>query len=122
MKAADRHRDVSLTQRRGEVERARELVRLNTDQHHHAGAGGVDHRGKTIAADARIGLVKRMNVDLDIRPEHAPIGAILRETIERGQRGRRYRRAKPLDDVAVVVVMRRLHQHEAKALLTAAFH
>src|SRR5262249_58038364 len=45
MKAADRHRDVSLTQRLGEVERARELVRLNSDQHHHARAGDADHRG-----------------------------------------------------------------------------
>jgi hypothetical protein len=109
MKAADRHRDVSLTQRPGEVERARELVRLNSDQHHHAGAGGADHRGKTIAADARIGLVKRMNVDFDIRPEHAPLGAILRETVERSERSRRYRRTQPLDDIAIVVVMRRLH-------------
>ena len=80
-----------ITQRLGEVERARELVRLNSDQHHHTGAGDADHRGKTIAADASIGLVKRMNVDLDIRPEYAPRGTILRETIERGERGRRYR-------------------------------
>src|SRR5262249_8906944 len=122
MKAADRHRDASLTQRLGEVERARELVRLNSDQHHHAIAGDADHRGKTIAADARIGLVKRMNVDLDIRPEHAPLGAILRETVERGERSRRYRGTQPLDDVAIVVVMRRLHQYEAKVLLAAPSH
>src|SRR5262249_41208567 len=122
MKAADRHRDVSLTQRLGKIERARELVRLNSDQHNHAGARDTDHRGKTIAADVRIGLVKRMNVDLDIRPEHAALGAILRETIERGERSRRYRRTQPLDDVAIVVVMRRLHQHEAKTLLAAPFH
>jgi hypothetical protein len=63
-----------------------------------------------------------MNVDLDIRPEHAPLGAILRETVERGERSRRYRRTQPLDDVAIVVVMRRLHQHQAKALLAAPSH
>src|SRR5262245_1203204 len=63
-----------------------------------------------------------MNVDLDIRPEHAPLGAILRETVERGERSRRYRRTQPLDDVAIVVVMRRLHQHQAKTLLTARPH
>src|SRR5262249_29613671 len=81
-----------------------------------------DHRAKTSAAAARIGLVKRMNLDLDIRAEHAPLGAILRETVERGERSGRNRRTQPLDDVAIVVVMRRLHQHEAKALLAASPH
>ena len=46
--------------------------------------------------------------------EHAPFGAILGKTIERGQRIRRYRRTQPLDHIAVVVVMRRLDQHEAE--------
>ena len=45
----------------------------------------------------------------------------LREAVERGERIRRDRRAHPLDDVAVVVVMRRLDQNEAKTPPRAAY-
>ena len=60
--------------------------------------------------DARVRLVERMDLELDVVAEDAPLGAIARQAVERGQRVRRNRRAEPLDDVAVVVVVRRLDQ------------
>ena len=106
--------DAALAQRPREVERARELVRLHADQHHHAGAGVLDHARQACRTDAGVGLVEGVDVDLDVVAEHVPLGAVAGEAVERGERIRRNRRAKPLDDVAVIVVVRRLHQHEAK--------
>jgi hypothetical protein len=57
------------------------LVRLDTDQHHQACAGDLDHRRETIAAYARIGLIECMDVDLNIRPQHVTFGAIFGKTI-----------------------------------------
>ena len=89
VEAADRDRDAALAQRPGEIERARELVRLHADQHHHAGAGRLDQRRETARVDARVGLVEGMDVDLDVGAEHAPLGAVLGEPVERGERVRR---------------------------------
>ena len=100
---------------RGDVERARELVRLHADQHHHAGTGGLDHRRQACRTDAGIGLVEGVDLDLDVIAEHATVRAVAGDAVEAGERVRRDRRAEPLDDVAVIVVMRRLDQHEAKA-------
>jgi hypothetical protein len=97
-----------------QIERARELVRLHAGEHHHAGAGFIDHRRQAFGADAGVDFVEGVDVDVDIIAEHAAVGAILGETVQRGQRIRRDRRAQPLDDIAVVVVMRRLDQQEAE--------
>ena len=47
-------------------------------------------------------------------PSTLRVGAVLGEAVERGERVRRDRRAEPLDDIAVVVVVRRLDQDEAE--------
>ena len=65
--------------------------------------------------DARVGLVESVDFEFDVRAENGAFGAILRKPIERGERVRGNWRAKPLDDVAVVVVMRRLDEHQAEA-------
>ncbi len=49
---------------------------------------------------------------LDIRAEHLPLGAVGGDAVDRGQRIRRDHRAPPADHVAVVVVVRRLDQHQ----------
>ncbi len=114
MEAADADLDTALAQRLRQIERARELVRLHAGQHHHAGAGGLDHRRQAFGADAGIGFVESVNLDIDVVAENSPLGAILRQTEKRGQRVRRDRRANPLDDIAVVVVMRRLHKQQTE--------
>ena len=68
---------------RGEIERARKLVRLHADQHHHAGAGRLDHRREALGADAGVGLVEGVDLDVDVVAQHAALGAILGEAVER---------------------------------------
>ena len=57
VEAADADRDAFLAEGGGQVERARELVRLHADQHHHAGAGLADRAGDAAGMDAPVGLV-----------------------------------------------------------------
>lgn len=114
VKAADRNLDTAGAERRGDVERARELVRLHADQHHHAGTGGFDRARDMIGPDAGVGFVDGMNVDRDILAEHMTPVAIARQAIEHRERVRRNAGNRPLDDIAVVVVMRRLDQKKAE--------
>ena len=69
-----------------------------------------------LRADARIGLIESRDFDLDVVAEHAPLLAIERQPIHHRQRVRRNGGTQPLDDVAVVVVVRRLDQHQREAL------
>jgi hypothetical protein len=57
---------------------------------------------------------KAVDVNVDVGAEHAAIRAIIDETAVRRQRVRRHERTQQLDDIAVVVIVRRLHPHEAK--------
>ena len=57
VEAADADDHALLAERRGQVERARKLVRLHADQHHHAGAGLADGAGDAVGMDALVGLV-----------------------------------------------------------------
>ena len=92
----------------------RELVRLHADQHHHARARLLDHARQFFRTDPRIRLVKRMDLDLHILTEHLPLRAIPRQPINRRERIRRNRRAKPLNHIPVIVVVRRLDEDQTK--------
>src|SRR5205807_9166649 len=74
------------------------------------------------ALDRDDGVTLVIGVDLDpnIGPEHLPLCDVLGDRVEAGQRIGRDPRAQPLDDVAVVVVMRRLDQLDDKAALPHA--
>ncbi|WNV04540.1 hypothetical protein RP726_19420 [Candidatus Methylospira mobilis] len=80
--------DAALPQRRCDVERARKLIRLYADQHHHSGAGLFQQRGNLLRADTRIGFVEGVYVDLDVVAERFAFGAIHRQTIKYRQRVR----------------------------------
>ena len=67
------------------------------------------NRRETIGTDAGVGFVIDVDVERDVGPEDRALGAVLGEAVERGERIGRDGRAQPLDDVAVIVVMRRLH-------------
>ncbi len=85
VEAADADLDAARAQRARQIERARELVRLHAGQHDHAGPGRLDHRRQTRGPDAGIGFVKGVNLDTDVVAEHCAFGAVLGQTIERGQ-------------------------------------
>ena len=117
MEAADDDRNAGGAQRLGDMQRARILVGLHADQADEAEIIVGAHLGDdAIDADARIGLVDGDDVDVDVGPENFALRAVVEQAVDAGQRIRRHRRAVPADDIAVVVVMRRLHQHDAEAL------
>ena len=105
-----------------DMQRARILVGLHADQADETeitvGAHLVDD---AIDAHARIGLVDGDDVDIDVGTENLALGAVVDQAIDAGKRVRRHRRAVPADDIAVVVVMRRLHQHDAEFACDARF-
>ena len=119
MEPADGHLNAAVQQRLRQVEGVRKLVRLHADEHHHAVARLLDHAREPFRTHARVRFVKRMDLDLDVLAEHVALPAIARQAVKRGERIRRDRRAKPLDHVAVIVVVRRLDEHEAKTLRRA---
>src|SRR6185437_3882780 len=98
--------------------RARELVALDPDQEDEPDivvpAKPLDDLGRP---DARADLVGGVDVDLDIVAEHAALPGILEQAVDGGERVRRNEGAEPLDDVAVVVVVRRLDQRDLKPAL-----
>src|ERR1700726_3795772 len=102
------------------MQRARILVRLHADQADKTEIAVGAHLGNdALDAYARIGLVDGDDVDIDIGPEHVALRAIVDQAVHRRQRIRRHWRAEPADDIAVVVVMRRLHQDHAEPLARA---
>ena len=117
VEAADDDRDAGVAQRLGDMQRARILVRLHADQADEAEIIVGAHLGDdAVDADARIGLVDRRDLDVDVGPENFALRAVVEQAVDAGQRIRRHRRAEPADDIAVVVIMRRLDQHDAEAL------
>jgi hypothetical protein len=116
MEAADADLHAALAQPARDVHRARILVRLHADQPDHAAVGARDEARDALGADAGVGLVEGRDDDINIVAKDAALGAIDGEAVKRGEGVRRDRGAQPLDDVTVVVVMRRFDQHQGKGL------
>ena len=86
MEAAHRHRQAGLEELAGEVDGARELVALHADQaNQRLAAAALDIGDNAIGAHPRVGLVERLDLDVDIRPEDAALAAILPQAIEGSQ-------------------------------------
>ena len=100
-----------------EIERARILVRLHADQPDHAAAGGADALGHRRHIDDGVALVAGVDLDVDVGAEHAVVGALPHQPVDAGERVRRQGRAQPLDDIAILVVVRRLDQLDPKGAL-----
>ena len=114
VKAADDHRQTELAKLAAEIERARILVRLHADQTDHATTGAADALGDPRNVDDGVALVASFDVDVDVRAEHAVVGAFLDQAIDAGEAVGWQRRAAPLDDIAVLVVVRRLDQNHSE--------
>ena len=113
MEAAQRHRQAGLDELAGEIDGARELVGLDADQaDQRLAAAAPDVGHDAVRPDADIGLVERLDDDIDVGPQDLASPAILAQAVERGQGVRRDVRLQPRDRVAVIVVMRRLDQHQ----------
>jgi hypothetical protein len=116
MEAAYRDRDAGHSERSRDVERARVLIGLHADKHNQAKTGvplkAADERTQV---NVCIGLVDNRDVDPDIWPEHLPLSAIGRNTIQSCERIRRYHRTPPTDHIAIVVIVRRFYENELEA-------
>ncbi len=108
VKAADHHLQPARPQFARHVHGARKLVALHADQEHHAVARPGDARGHTVGRDQRVALVPAVEAQRDVGAEHAAFGGVHDDREEAGQRVRRDRGFPPLDDVAVVIVVRGL--------------
>jgi hypothetical protein len=112
VKTANDYRHAEFAELPSEIERARKLVRLHSDQAHYAGAGKADALGNCCDIDDRIALVASLDFDIDVGAEDVLACALLDQTIDAGKAVRRQRRAPPLDDVAVVIVLRRFDKDD----------
>jgi len=102
----------------GKVDRTRELVALHADQADQCPAAiPADVAHDAIHSYARIGLVERLDDDLDVGPQHLPAPAIVAQPIKGSQRVGRNMRPQPSDGIAGIVVMRRLDQDELETSL-----
>ena len=110
-------------QRPGDIECAREFVRLHADDPDKAEAAVVGDLRAVMSRrlDARVGLIDRDDVDGEIGAEHLPLGRTVGEAEDGGKRVRRHRRAEPLHDIAVVVVMRRLNEDQLELTAGRSF-
>ena len=114
MKPADGDLGASLAKTPGEIEGARKLVRLHADKADQAGTGLRDGAGDAFRPDARVGLVGSENLDVDVWTQRPPLGAFQRYSVQGGEAVGGDGRTQPLDDIAVVVVVRRFDQMELK--------
>ncbi len=115
VEAADAHRDARRAQGAREIHGARELVGLYAHQADQA-AARLDRADDPLGLDARVGLVPGGDADLHFVAQNPALDAVEREAVHRGERIGWDRRLRPLDDVAVVVVVRRLDQKQGKDL------
>ncbi len=117
MEAADRHLDPGGAETTRQVERARKLVGLHAHQADQAEIGGLEDGGDRLRHDPRVGLVIGVGFEPHVLPEHPPLGAIGGDPVERGETVRGNGRELPLDDITVIVIMRRLDQMQLEHTL-----
>ena len=123
MEAADDHGHALRAEWAGDIEGAGILVRLHAhDPNQAEPVMALKLRQQLPDFDARVDLVDHRDVDGGVGSEHAALPRIPTQAVKHGERVRRHEGAHPLNDVAVVVVMRRLDQHELKASLRCTSH
>ena len=117
MEAADGDVDALLAELARDRHGAGELVRLHADEADEAAMAGLADLGRDLLdRDPDVHLVIGVDLDRDILAEDLAGGAVLRDRVERGHGVRRDPCLPPLDDVAVLVVMRRLDDLDVKSL------
>ena len=112
VEAADADRNARRAQGTRDVHDARKLVRLHADETDEPPSARLgDLVGDAVGPDAGIGLVNGKDLDVHVGERPGFDGGV-RDAVKAGERVGRQGRPEPLDDVAVVVVVRRLDQKE----------
>jgi hypothetical protein len=106
MEAAHGNLDPGVAERSCNIESARVLVRLDTDEPDEPEVTMRSKAGEERRhVNARVGFVDRLDIDGDIRSEHEPLGTICCNCVDGGKRVRRDHRPPPANDVSVVIVV-----------------
>src|SRR5262249_21581603 len=117
VKASDDYGNTGLAERLCDVQRSRELIRLNPDQPNKAKIIVRAHfADDAIDTQASISFVDSDDFYFRFGTEDLALRAIVNESINAGQRIRRHWRAVPANNIAVVIVIGRLYQHDAKTI------
>ena len=82
MKASDGDLYSSLAQRSCDVQSARELIRLNAYEHHHASASLFNQRRDAARAYARVRFIEGVYFQFDITAQRLSFGALKRKPVE----------------------------------------
>src|SRR5664279_5332868 len=117
MKPADRDRHAARAKLAPNIQRTRKLVGLNADQRDEPAPRFPYAPRNPGDVDDGIALVKYLGLDIDVGTQRAFAGALRDEAVDAREAVGRNRGAAPLDDVAVVVIVRRLDQHDQKLSL-----
>ena len=115
MEAADDDRQVGGTEPSGKVHGAGKLIGLYPDQPDKSPAGLPDPADDTVDIDDGVGFVVSFQSDLDFGAERVCSRTIGECAIDDSEAVRGDSRAKPLNDIAVIVVMRRLDQDDQES-------
>ncbi len=123
MESADRDLDSGSAQFARDINRAGKLVGLHSDQQHDAAVRvALEPANYRTHRDSRVSLVVRRDLEINSVAEDGPRLRVEREAVDTRQRARRHEAAPPLDEIAVVVVMRRLDQLDKKSGATHFIH
>ena len=115
MESANRNLDSRVAQFARNIHRARELIGLHSDQQHDAAVRiALESPNYRTHRHSLIGLVVRLDLEIDARAENLPRLRVDRQSVQVRQRTRRHEAAPPLDEVAVVVVMRGFDELDEK--------
>ena len=86
MEAAHCHRQAGSQELAGKVDGVRELVGLDAHQADQAlAAAALEIGSDLVGADPDVGLVERLDNDIDVWPQHLTLPAILPQPIEGSQ-------------------------------------
>ena len=115
VEAADADGDAGPAQRARDIEGPRILVRLHADEGDEAaGAGALEVANDLGDLDPVVGLVGDGDADLDVVAEDASLRAIGRQPVEHGQGVGGDVGARPLDHIAVVIIVGGFDEQELK--------
>ena len=117
MESADHHGDARRPELARKIKGARKLVRLNPDEPDKSAARSLYPPGRRLDVDDRVALVTGFDLDVDVGAESPLLGASGQEPVDAGKAVRRDGGEAPLDDIAVIVVMRRLDQNDREPAL-----
>ena len=115
VESTNRNLDPRVAQFARNIDRPRELIGLHSDQQYDAAIRiALEPPNNRTHRHSLIGLVVRLDIEIDALAEDLPRLRVDRKSVQVRQRTRRHEAAPPLDQVAVVVVMRGFDELDEK--------